>query len=191
MAWDSIPKALLDDCSQLVKANSIEGNKKNNQTIIYTPWRNIKKTGDMAIGTVTFHNERVVKRHHVIARDNAIVNRLNKTKREENVDHESVRLERERERNKAKREIANKIRNEELNERRQRQAEKEAADYNKGEYLRASSMLFDLLIMYVLIVFSDEAIEAERRRREEEKAARKAAEKEEDDDGMDSDDSFM
>lgn len=62
MKWDEIPKALLDDCGQLVKANSIEGNRRNNQTIIYTPWRNIKKTGDMAVGTVTFHNERVVCR---------------------------------------------------------------------------------------------------------------------------------
>lgn len=49
--------ALLDDCSQLVKANSIEGNKKDNQIVIYTPWRNVKKTGDMAVGTVTFHND--------------------------------------------------------------------------------------------------------------------------------------
>lgn len=89
----------------------------------------------MAVGTVTFHNERVVKRHHVAARDNAIVNRLNKTKREESVDHEAVRLERQRERNKVKREAANRIRNEELNERRQRQAEKEAADYSKGEWI--------------------------------------------------------
>lgn len=42
MKWDAIPTALLDDLSQLVKANSIEGNKKQNVTIIYTPWSNIK-----------------------------------------------------------------------------------------------------------------------------------------------------
>lgn len=58
--WETIPIPLLDDLSQLVKANSIEGNKKDNQQIIYTPWSNIKKTGDMAIGTVTFYNERKV-----------------------------------------------------------------------------------------------------------------------------------
>lgn len=40
--WEKIPEALLQECSQLVKANSIEGNKKNNLTIIYTPWSNIK-----------------------------------------------------------------------------------------------------------------------------------------------------
>jgi precorrin-6B methylase 2 len=59
--WETIPPALLDDLSQLVKANSIDGNKKDNQQIIYTPWSNIKKTGDLAVGTVTFHNERKVR----------------------------------------------------------------------------------------------------------------------------------
>lgn len=59
--WESIPGKLLDDLSQLVKANSIEGNKRDNITIIYTPWRNVKKTGDMAIGSVMFHNDQKVR----------------------------------------------------------------------------------------------------------------------------------
>jgi hypothetical protein len=60
MTWDNIPQALLTDCAQLVKANSIEGelpdsrpllrgvliyftgNKKDNLTIIYTPSDNLK-----------------------------------------------------------------------------------------------------------------------------------------------------
>jgi len=61
MSWESIPTALLNDCAQLVKANSIEGvqylhpeksfsltpqnhsgNKKDNLTIIYTPADNLK-----------------------------------------------------------------------------------------------------------------------------------------------------
>jgi len=42
MQWDNIPQALLTDCAQLVKANSIEGNKKDNITIIYTPADNLK-----------------------------------------------------------------------------------------------------------------------------------------------------
>ena len=59
MVWESIPEALLIDCAQLVKANSIEGvicnlvhgdlitsqgtgNKKDNLTIIYTPGDNLK-----------------------------------------------------------------------------------------------------------------------------------------------------
>ena len=41
-SWEEIPQPLLIDCSQLVKANSIEGNKKDNITIIYTPADNLK-----------------------------------------------------------------------------------------------------------------------------------------------------
>ena len=36
----------------------------------------------MAIGQVSFHKDKVVRRFHIAARDNAIVNRLNKTKGE-------------------------------------------------------------------------------------------------------------
>ncbi|KAJ1927162.1 hypothetical protein IWQ60_003173 [Tieghemiomyces parasiticus] len=78
--WDNLPQELLLDLGQLTKANSIEGNKKDNITIIYTPWSNLKKTGDMAVGQVSFHKQNVVKRVHIDTRVNAIVNRLNKTK---------------------------------------------------------------------------------------------------------------
>ncbi|KAJ3485390.1 hypothetical protein NLI96_g4989 [Meripilus lineatus] len=94
MTWENIPEPLLKDCAQLVKANSIEGNKKDNLTIIYTPADNLKKTGDMAVGQVSFHNDRRVKRVHVPARENPIVNRLNKTKIERQVDHEQERTDR-------------------------------------------------------------------------------------------------
>ncbi|WVF72111.1 hypothetical protein IAT40_006923 [Kwoniella sp. CBS 6097] len=92
--WDKLPAALVNDAAQLVKANSIEGNKKDNITIIWTPFPNLKKTGDMAVGMVSFHSDKKVKRVHVSTRDNAIVNRLNKTKVEKEVDHEGERQER-------------------------------------------------------------------------------------------------
>ena len=78
--WDAIPEELLTDCAQLTKANSIEGNKKDNITVIYTPWSNLKKDGSMATGQVGFKDNKKVKRVYVSARENAIVNRLNKTK---------------------------------------------------------------------------------------------------------------
>ncbi|KAJ4410894.1 hypothetical protein N0V91_001823 [Didymella pomorum] len=78
--WDKISEPLLNDCAQLTKANSIEGNKKDNITVIYTPWSNLKKDGSMAVGQVGFKNNKLVKRIHVEARENPIVNRLNKTK---------------------------------------------------------------------------------------------------------------
>ncbi|KAJ5334244.1 hypothetical protein N7541_004078 [Penicillium brevicompactum] len=78
--WDNIAQPLLEDCAQLTKANSIEGNKKDNITIIYTPWSNLKKDGSMAAGQVTFHNHKLVRKIYVKQRENPIVNRLNKTR---------------------------------------------------------------------------------------------------------------
>ncbi len=90
--WDAIPKALLDDCAQLTKANSIEGNKKDNVTVIYTPWSNLHKNGSMAVGQVGFKDQKKVKKILVPARENPIVNRLNKTKVEKFPD---LRMEKE------------------------------------------------------------------------------------------------
>lgn len=50
-----------------------------------------------------------MRRHFVKTRENVIVNRLNKTKREEKVDHEAVKMERQKVRERQKREIANEI----------------------------------------------------------------------------------
>eukprot|EP00035_Acanthoeca_spectabilis_P020035 m.430838 g.430838 ORF g.430838 m.430838 type:complete len:213 (-) comp17218_c0_seq1:1404-2042(-) len=81
-SWEDIPEALLIDCCQLVKANSIEGCKKSNVRIVYTPWDNLKKTADMVDGQVSFHNKQRVKKSLVEHRINEITNRLNKTKTE-------------------------------------------------------------------------------------------------------------
>ncbi|KAJ8121918.1 hypothetical protein ONZ43_g1755 [Nemania bipapillata] len=81
-SWETIPGDLLTDLGQLTKANSIEGNKKDNITVIYTPWSNLKKDGSMAIGQVSFKDPRKVKRILIAQRENPIVNRLNKTKTE-------------------------------------------------------------------------------------------------------------
>nr|POE47439.1 coiled-coil domain-containing protein 25 [Quercus suber] len=95
--WDSIAPDLLVDCAQLTKANSIEGNKKDNVTVIYTPWSNLKKSGAMATGQVGFKNDKMVKRLYVEKRENAIVNRLNKTKVEKYPDFREEKAARERE----------------------------------------------------------------------------------------------
>ena len=110
--WDELRTALVEDCAQLTKANSIEGtlgrgegswqarghrvgpatdlhesratgNKrvrdsipaiskpsselrkslalKDNVTVIYTPWSNLKKDGSMAVGQVGFTNPKLVR----------------------------------------------------------------------------------------------------------------------------------
>ncbi|KAK4506978.1 hypothetical protein PRZ48_000712 [Zasmidium cellare] len=95
--WDSLPEDLLTDCAQLTKANSIEGNKKDNITVIYTPWSNLKKSGDMATGQVGFKDQKLVRRVYVAKRENPIVNRLNKTKVEKYPDLRQEKAEKERE----------------------------------------------------------------------------------------------
>jgi hypothetical protein len=101
--WRNIAPELLTDCAQLTKANSIDGNKKDNITVIYTPWSNLKKTGDMATGQVGFKDSKAVKKIHVEKRENAIVNRLNKTKVEKFPDLRQERMERDREERKKER----------------------------------------------------------------------------------------
>jgi hypothetical protein len=79
--WEKMTKELMIDCAQLTKANSIEGmrasftcmtkkqvvcssstgNKKDNVTIVYTPWSNLKKDGSMAVGQVGFKDQRKVR----------------------------------------------------------------------------------------------------------------------------------
>ncbi|XP_058454539.1 coiled-coil domain-containing protein 25-like isoform X2 [Malaya genurostris] len=89
---DDIPSVVLEDACQLVKANSINGNKMNNIDIVYTMWENLKKTPAMEVGQVSFHKDKEVRKMRVEKRVNEIVNRLNKTKREE---HPDFRAERE------------------------------------------------------------------------------------------------
>jgi hypothetical protein len=92
MSWESIPEALLIDIAQLTKANSIEGNKKDNIVVIYTPWNNLKKQGDMDTGQVSFHRNKTVKRIKLDTRINSIINRLMKTRIEEYPDFENLKI---------------------------------------------------------------------------------------------------
>lgn len=80
---DDIPEAVIQDCAQLVKANSIQGCKANDVDVVYTMWSNLKKTPEMDVGQVGFHRQKEVKSLRVEKKVNEIVNRLNKTCEEE------------------------------------------------------------------------------------------------------------
>ena len=77
---DHVPLEIIAECSQLTKANSIEGSKLSHVQVIYTPWANLKKTEQMDDGQVGYHDRGAVRRHMVEHRVNAIVNRLDKTR---------------------------------------------------------------------------------------------------------------
>ncbi|KAI9341116.1 hypothetical protein BDR26DRAFT_860611 [Obelidium mucronatum] len=130
MAWDQIPENILIDCGQLTKANSIEGNKLNNQTILYTPWSNLKKTPGMETGQVTFHKPTLVKKVFVRERVNAIVNRLNKTKQEiNNPDLALAKIEKLRQLKNAERLLEKQLRREEEERKKEYKAIAEQRSY--------------------------------------------------------------
>lgn len=86
---------VLNQIGQLTKANSIKANKLNNITIIYTPVDNLRSDGLMDTGTVTFVNPQKLKRIHIAKRDNAVINKLNKTKTEMLTEEFVLQLEKE------------------------------------------------------------------------------------------------
>lgn len=92
---EDVPQSVIDDCAQLVKANSIQGNKMNNIDVIYTMWENLKKTANMDVGQVGFFKDKEVHKVRVEKRHNDIVNRLQKTKVEKFPDLRAEREERD------------------------------------------------------------------------------------------------
>lgn len=77
--WDDISATALEECCQLVKANSIKGSKTKSVKIVYTPWENLKKTKGMEDGQVGFHSI-PRKRYRTIEKDRDVLRTLAKTK---------------------------------------------------------------------------------------------------------------
>uniref|UniRef100_A0A6B2LIL4 NFACT RNA-binding domain-containing protein n=1 Tax=Arcella intermedia TaxID=1963864 RepID=A0A6B2LIL4_9EUKA len=118
-----IPGEVLEDCCQLVKQNSIQGCKIDNVPIVYTPWSNLKKTQSMEVGQVGFHNQKLVLKYKVAKKVNAIVNRLEKTKKELHPDLKAMQEQR-----------LNEIRRDEKNEKeRLKKEEMDKIAENKRE----------------------------------------------------------
>eukprot|EP00543_Licmophora_paradoxa_P001446 CAMPEP_0202458894 /NCGR_PEP_ID=MMETSP1360-20130828/28661_1 /ASSEMBLY_ACC=CAM_ASM_000848 /TAXON_ID=515479 /ORGANISM="Licmophora paradoxa, Strain CCMP2313" /LENGTH=214 /DNA_ID=CAMNT_0049079651 /DNA_START=138 /DNA_END=782 /DNA_ORIENTATION=- len=116
---DDISEQLLLDCATLVKANSIAGCKLKSVYIVYTRWKNLKKTSDMVAGQVSYHRPQNVRRMQV-EKDNSIVNTLNKTKEELYPDLWQQQQDRQKEI------IAEKKEARRQEEKRRKQMEKEA-----------------------------------------------------------------
>ncbi|CAH0557085.1 unnamed protein product [Brassicogethes aeneus] len=127
---DDIPSAVLEDAAQLVKANSIMGNKMNDVDIVYTMWANLKKTQGMEVGQVGFHKEREVRKIKVAKRINEVVNRLNKTKREEHPDFRAEREKRDRLEREDKKKLIRDQKEREKDEEKKRQEDAELRSYN-------------------------------------------------------------
>ena len=81
MNLDDIHEELLTDCTSLVKANSIQGCKLSNVYVVYTRWKNLKKTNEMVDGQVGFFRPDNVRRVRV-EKNNSIVRQIEKSKEE-------------------------------------------------------------------------------------------------------------
>jgi hypothetical protein len=96
MTLDDIPEEALLDCASLVKANSIQGCKKHSVYVVYTRWKNLKKTNQMVDGQVGYHRPENVRRMEV-EKNNDIVKLINKTKEERYPDLSQLQQDRLRE----------------------------------------------------------------------------------------------
>lgn len=118
-SWQSVGKEVIEDCAQLTKANSIEGNKRDNVTVIYTPWSNLRKDGSMAVGQVSFHDPKKTARILLLTRLNPVINRLMKTRTEIPPPESSEHLLEERNAHRAE---LRKVTNEALQKRKKEEA---------------------------------------------------------------------
>nr|CAG4644387.1 EOG090X0G3O [Lepidurus arcticus] len=138
---DDVPAAVLEDAAQLVKANSIQGNKMNNLEVVYTMWSNLKKTPSMEVGQISFHKDKEVRKIRVDKRVNEIVNRLNKTKEEKKLDFRLLREERDREEREDKKRILREQKEREKEDERKRQDDAEFRSYDrlmKADYMKTN-----------------------------------------------------
>ncbi len=82
VSFDKIPPAVVEKCAQLTKANSIEGSKKAQVDVIYTPASNLKKTISMEVGAVSYHNHKQVKKIEGVEKDRDMLKAIEKTQKE-------------------------------------------------------------------------------------------------------------
>eukprot|EP00298_Acanthocystis_sp_HF-20_P026545 c431_g1_i1.p1 GENE.c431_g1_i1~~c431_g1_i1.p1 ORF type:complete len:213 (+),score=93.47 c431_g1_i1:24-662(+) len=112
----NIPDAVLQDALQLVKANSIEGCKKDSVPVVYTPWANLKKTASMEVGQVSFHSDKEVITIKEVTKNNETVKRLKKSKNEVTPNYEEERTARDNKEKKEKRIVAQEAKRKEKEE---------------------------------------------------------------------------
>jgi len=121
---DINPDAIAEMC-QLVKNNSIEGSKASKVDVIFTEFANLRKSSTMDIGTVSFHDQKLVMKVKNVERDRDIVKNIERTRTESHPDLERMRADRDlEEKNRRKKEAKDK----EIKEREERKQKEEERD---------------------------------------------------------------
>lgn len=129
-----VPSEVIRDCLQMCKSKSIHGNKLPQCTIIATPWTNLRKSGSMKPGEVSFKSVKRIRKLMCYGRDNTVLNRLEKTKIEVLDDTESLLHEAKKSKDShfLSRYVADNKEELSLKE-RQRKLEKKARKQNKNK----------------------------------------------------------
>ena len=75
----------------------IQGCKMSETRIVYTPWENLKKTADMVVGQIGYHNSKRTK-YITVKKNHDIVKKIEKTRTEDmKPDFAAERLKRDEE----------------------------------------------------------------------------------------------
>jgi hypothetical protein len=133
-SMDELTDEMIEECCQLVKANSIQGSKLNHVKVVYTPWTNLKKTGDMDVGQIGYHDTSKQRFFTVHKKNSATINALEKTRVEKELNFALEREDRDRRVNAIEREKLRLIQEEE---------KRKAEEKQKAEDLKAYKGLHD------------------------------------------------
>lgn len=97
----------------------------NDVEVVYTMWANLRKTQDMEVGQVGFYKDKEVRKIKVAKRINEIINRLEKTRKEEFPDLRAEREKRDRLEREDKKKLLKEqqIKEKELEKKRKEEAE--------------------------------------------------------------------
>ena len=79
---DAIPAEVLAQCAQLVKANSIEGCKRDQVDVVYCAHSNLCKGKNFEAGAVAYRDERQNRFLRGVQKDRDLLRKLEKTKTE-------------------------------------------------------------------------------------------------------------
>lgn len=116
---EDVPEDVIYKCAALTKANSIDGCKKASVQVVYTPASNLKKTHDMDVGAVGYHNNKLVRKLIEVEKEKDIVKEMNKTKDEKYPDLRAEKEIHDLELEKARNQIIKDQKMKVLNEKKQ------------------------------------------------------------------------
>mmetsp|Transcript_122056 Transcript_122056/g.352741 ORF Transcript_122056/g.352741 Transcript_122056/m.352741 type:complete len:233 (+) Transcript_122056:167-865(+) len=135
----SVPEDILMEMAQLTKENSIEGCKKAEVDIVYTPYLNLRKEERMDTGQVGFKDESFRTLLKNVKKDKDIVKRLEKTRREEKVDFAKEKEGRDAEERLRRRKFIEELKQKQKDEAKQNAEEKELKSYAALQVLEKTS----------------------------------------------------